>query len=190
MTVRWHVTMSLDGFIAAPGDAMDWVFEYFQSSPMEQETVASTGAVLVGRRSFEVGRRDREANKPSGEVFGEEDRWSGSQFVLTHSPPADVTDPATTFLSGDITEAVARARAAAGDKGVLVIGANVARQCLDAGLIDEILVHLMPVLLGDGVRLYGGPGFARVELEPVSSQPVGRQTDLRLRVRTATEART
>lgn len=180
MSVVWHTTMSLDGFIAGPDDAMDWVFEYFEGSPMQRETIATTGAMLVGRRSYEVGRRDKAASKPSGEAFGEEGLWSGPQFVLTHHAPDD--DPYTTFLSGDIAEAVAQAGAAAGGKDVLVIGADVARQCLAAGLLDEVRIHLAPVLLGDGIRLYGGPGFPRVELAPVMSQPAGRQTDLRFRV--------
>lgn len=183
MTVVWHVTMPLDGFIAGPDDAMDWVFEYFQTSSMEQDTVARTGAMLVGRRSYDVGRRDKAADKRTGEAFGEEGRWSGPQFVLTHHPPEDEDNPSVSFVNGDVAPVVERARAAAGDRNVLVIGADVARQCLAAGLVDEVLLHLMPVLLGDGVRLYGGEGFPRVELEPVSSRPVGRQTDLRFRVR-------
>jgi dihydrofolate reductase len=182
MSAVWHTTMSLDGFIAGPGDAMDWVFEYFAGSPMQQETIATTGAMLVGRRSYEVGRRDKAASKPSGEAFGEEGLWSGPQFVFTHRPPGDEDDPSDTFVSGDVAPVVAQARAAADGKDVLVIGADVARQCLAAGLLDEIRIHLAPVLLGDGIRLYGGPGLPRVELAPVSSQPVGRQTDLRFRV--------
>lgn len=182
MSVVWHMTVSLDGFIAGPEDTMDWVFEHYQASPMGDAAPARTGAMLVGRRSYDVGSRDKEAGKRSGDAFGEEGRWEGPQFVFTHHPPDGEPDPSVTFVSGDLAPVVERAKSAAGDREVLVIGADVARQCLAAGLIDEIRVHLVPVLLGDGVRLYGGPGWPRVELEPVSSEPVGRQTDLRYRV--------
>jgi len=63
-----------------------------------------------------------------------------------------------------------------------VLGANVAKQCVDAGLLDEVLVHVAPVLLGDGVRLFGGPGFGRVDLEPIGVERVGRLADLHFRV--------
>src|SRR3954454_23614513 len=101
-----NTTMSLDGFIAGPGDAMDWVFE--QAVPDEpdeaiDEVIATTGAVLAGRRSYDVGRR---AERPeTSEAFG--GRWQGPELVLTHHPPED--DPHMTFLSCDIREAVATA---------------------------------------------------------------------------------
>jgi riboflavin biosynthesis pyrimidine reductase len=74
------------------------------------------------------------------------------------------------------------ARAAAGTRNLEIYGANVARQCLDATLIDEIVVHLAPLLLGDGVRLYGGPGMAQVELERAALAESGQVTGLRFRV--------
>ena len=63
-----------------------------------------------------------------------------------------------------------------------MLGANVAKQCIDAGLVDEVPVHVAPVLLGDGVRLFGGSGFGRVDLEPISVERVGRLANLRFRV--------
>ena len=77
---------------------------------------------------------------------------SGPVFVLSHRPQDAPDDPKATFVSG-IDEALARARDAAGGKNVEIFGANVARQCLDVGFIDEVVVHLAPILLGDGVRL-------------------------------------
>jgi dihydrofolate reductase len=174
----WHVTMSLDGFIAGPDNAMDWVFEYAEPNPAVDEVIGTTGAILAGRRTYDVGRRD--VGKPSGEAFG--GAWTGPQFVLTHAVPDGFDDPSVTFLGGDITNAVNRALTAAGGRNVLVLGANVAKQCIEAGLLDEVLVHVAPVLLGDGVRLFGGPGFGRVDLEPISVERVGRLANLRFRV--------
>jgi dihydrofolate reductase len=177
-SVLWHVTMSLDGFIAGPGGQMDWVFEHAAPGAVVEEVIRTTGAILAGRRSYAVGERD--AGKPSGAPYG--GAWSGPVFVLTHEPPAGEPDPAITFLSGDIGDAVAKALAAAEGRNVVVFGANVARQCLDAGLLDEILIHVSPVLLGDGVRLHGGPGARRVDLQPISTELSGAVTTLRFRV--------
>jgi dihydrofolate reductase len=99
--------------------------------------------------------------------------------VLTHTPPQD---SAVTFLSGDIREAVATAIAAADGKNVTLTGANVARQCIEEGLIDEIIIYLAPVLLGDGVRLFGGPGTGRVNLERIGVAQSRQTTGLRFRV--------
>src|SRR5690606_29930802 len=87
-------SMSLDGFIAGPDDAMDWVFEYVTAGDAADDVMASTGAMLGGRRGYDVARRD--SGKPSGEAFG--GAWSGTGLVLTHRPPED--DPDTVFLSG------------------------------------------------------------------------------------------
>jgi dihydrofolate reductase len=176
--VLWHATMSLDGFVAGPGDAMDWVFRYPGPNAVADDVVRTTGAILAGRRSYEVGRRD--AGTSSAEVYG--GRWSGPRFVLTHEPPEGEHDPAITFLSGDVPDAVATALAAAAGRNVVVLGADVARQCIDHGLLDEVVVHLAPVLLGDGVRLFGAAGAAPVGLEKISAGESGQLTDLRFRV--------
>jgi dihydrofolate reductase len=172
-----QAAMSLDGFIAGPDHSMDWVFEY--ATPDEfPDVVAAAGAMLSGRRSYDVGQRD--AGKPSGEAYG--GAWDGPVFVLTHEPPA-ASPSRVTFLSGDIEAAVATARGAAGGKDLVIIGADVARQCLQHGLVDEILLLLLPVLLGDGTPLYAPGGLARIELEPISSRLAGSVTILRYRVR-------
>lgn len=88
-------------------------------------------------------------------------------FVLTHRPP-DLPDPDVTYLTGDIGEGVATALHAAGGKNLQILGADVAGQCLRRGLVDEILVYVLPVLLGDGIR-FSSPGLARIDLEPLSS---------------------
>ena len=171
-----QAAMSLDGFIAGPDHDMDWVFDY--TTPEEfPDIVAATGAMLSGRRSYDVGQRD--AGKPSGEAYG--GAWDGPVFVLTHEPPAQ--PGGVTFLSGDIGAAVAKARSAAGDKDLVIIGADVARQCLERGLVDELLLLLLPVMLGAGTPLYSPGGPARIDLEPISSRLAGAVTMLRYRVR-------
>jgi dihydrofolate reductase len=171
-------TMSVDGFTAGPGDAMDWIFDFM--APIEEEfpeIMAATGAMLIGRRTYEVGKR-MAANR--SEVTPAYD--GGAEFVLTHEPP-DPPDPGVTFLSGDIGEAVATALRAAGGKNLEILGADVAGQCLRRGLVDEILVYVLPVLLGDGIRFYSSPGLARIDLEPLGSTRSGAVTILRFRVR-------
>jgi dihydrofolate reductase len=176
-------SMSLDGFIAGPGDAMDWIFDFVApDSAWLTEIAAATGAMLVGRRTDEVGNRmdaDKERGAPSGD---EGYPFSGPTFVLTHKPP-DPPDPDVTYLTGDIGEAVATALAAAGGKNLELLGSDVAGQCLRRGLVDEILVYVIPVLLGDGIRFYSSHGLARIDLEPLDSTRAGAVTILRFRVR-------
>lgn len=176
-------SMSLDGFIAGPDDAMDWIFDFIEpTAAWMSEIAAATGAMLVGRRTDEVGDR-MDANKERGAASSDEGYpFSGPTFVLTHRPP-DPPAPAVTYLTGDIGEAVATALDAAGGKDLEILGADVARQCLQRGLVDEILVYVLPVLLGGGTRFYSSPGLARIDLEPVSSTRSGAVTVLRFRVR-------
>jgi dihydrofolate reductase len=166
--------MSLDGFIAGPGDAMDWIFDFSVQDEFP-EVMAATGAMLVGRRTYEVAKRMADGPHPP-------DYDGGAEFVLTHEPP-DPPDPEVTFLTGDIAEAVATALRAAGGKNLEIIGADVAGQCLRRGLVDEILVYVLPVLLGDGIRFFSSPGLARIDLEPLDSTRSGAVTILRFRVR-------
>lgn len=173
-------SMSLDGFIAGPGHAMDWVFDFLAPDEFP-EIAAATGAMLVGRRTYEVGRRMAAGKERGPASSGKTYPFAGPVFVLTHEPP-NPPDAAVTFLTGDIGEAVARARSAADGKNLEVLGADVAGQCLRRGLVDEILVYLLPVLLGDGIR-FSSPGLARIDLEPVSSTRSGAVTILRFHVR-------
>jgi dihydrofolate reductase len=177
--ILWHTTMSLDGFIAGPGDAMDWIFKYAYPKEELDEVIRTTGALLVGRRSYDVGRREEappEARKPYGGA------WKGPQIVLTHNPPNITEDPTITFLTSDISNAVARARKAAGEKNVVIIGASVARQCIDKGLIDEIFVHIAPILLGDGIPFFRRQGTAKTELEMIKFTKFETIVNIRYRV--------
>ncbi len=163
--------MSLDGFIAGPDHAMDWILDLMSAAAVP-EVMAATGAMLIGRGTYEVGKQ-----------MADEDTTydGGAEFVLTHEPP-DEPDPGVTFLTCDIAEAVATARNAAGGKNLEILGADLASQCLQRGLVDEILVYVLPVLLGDGVR-FSTPGLGRIDLEPFSNAQSGPVTVLRFRVR-------
>jgi dihydrofolate reductase len=172
--------MSLDGFIAAPGDEMEWIFDFMAPDEFP-EIAAATGAFLSGRRTYEVGKRMR-AGKEGGFASSDEPYpASGPEFVLTHAPP-EVPDPTVTFLTGDIEDAVTTALDAAGGKNLEILGADVAGQCLRRGLVDEILVYVLPVLLGDGVH-FSSPSLGRIDLEPLGSTRSGAVTILRFRVR-------
>ena len=145
------------------------------------EIAAATGAMLVGRRTWEVGER-MEADRMAAEKPDSGDYpVSGPMFLLTHRPLVP-PNPNVTILTGDIGEAVATALDAAGGKNLEILGADVAGQCLQRGLVDEILVYVLPVLLGDGIR-FSSPGLARTALEPISSTRSSDATILRFRVR-------
>ncbi|MEU3269607.1 dihydrofolate reductase family protein [Saccharomonospora sp. NPDC006951] len=174
-----HVSMSLDGFIAGPDHSMDWIFDYAGPNAEVDDVIATTGAILSGRRCYDVGR-DTSAPEETNEPFG--GAWSGPQFVLTHNPPADETDPSIRFLDCPVAEAVATAHAAAGGGNVLILGANVVQQCLDAGLVDDVLIHIAPVLIGEGTRLFG-PVARHIKLEPVSVTRAGKVANLRFALR-------
>ncbi|RAY10794.1 dihydrofolate reductase [Actinomadura craniellae] len=173
----YSATMSLDGFIAGPGDDMSWLTEHLGPNPMIDGFIGEIGALLIGNRSFRGDDPHRGTDK-AGEPFG--GGWSGPQFVLTHHIP-DTPVPGITFV-GDLAGGVAAAKAAAGDKYVNIIGADVARQCLAAGLVDEMLVPIVPVLLGDGVRLFDHPGGSKVKLERLGLAEVAQATMLWLKV--------
>ncbi|HET7037357.1 MAG TPA: dihydrofolate reductase family protein [Thermomicrobiaceae bacterium] len=173
----YSATMSLDGFIAGAGGDMSWLTAYFGWDPTVDALIAQTGALLVGRRTYR-GDDPLEGMPGEGEPFG--GGWSGPQFVLTHHIP-QTSVPGVTFVD-DLERGLALAKHAAGDTYVNVLGADVARQCLEAGALDEILVFIAPVLLGDGTPLFARPGGTNVKLETLSLTHTARTTNLWLRV--------
>ena len=172
----YSATMSLDGFIAGADGDMSWLTAYLGPDPTVDELVDEIGALLVGNRTF----RGDDPNKgtPNEGPFG--GTWTGPQFVLTHNVP-DTPVPGVTFVD-DLDRAVAAAKAAAGDKYVNVLGADIARQCIEARMLDEILVFIAPVLLGDGVRLFERRAGANVELERRSVSHTAKATNIWFRV--------
>ena len=175
--VLYSATMSLDGFIAGPGGDMSWLTEHLGPNPAVDEVISKIGALLIGNRTFR-GDDPHKGTDKEGKPFG--GGWTGPQFVLTHHTP-DTPVPGVTFV-GDLSTGLAMAKAAAGDKYVNIIGAQVARQCLDAGEVDELLVLIAPVLLGDGVRLFDYPGGTNIKLERISLTQAPQATNLWLRV--------
>ena len=154
--VLWHFSMSLDGFIAAPNHGMDWLTGFDGRAGIMEEYVATTGAVLGGRDGWE-------AYPDASITYGGE--WDGPVFVLTHHPEEITQGTGATFLTCDVTEAVRIGLEAAGGKNLEIFSASIGKQLLQLGLIDEIDLHIAPVLLGDGIRLYDNPGGAPILLD-------------------------
>jgi dihydrofolate reductase len=161
----YSAAMSLDGFIAGPGGDMSWLTEHAGGeNAAAARLLANLGAILAGNTTFGGDDPNRGTDKEG--AFG--GQYHGPVVVLTHNPPAD--PPADITFRTDLESAVAEAKAAAGDKYVTVLGANVAKQCLEAGLLDEVLVFVTPVLLGDGVPLFRHLGGMHVRLTPIPGE--------------------
>jgi dihydrofolate reductase len=171
--------MSLDGFIAGPGHDMSWTggAEYDTSSQFADEAARSTGAVLAGRGWYEVASAD-EGGAVAG-IYG--GAWSGPVLVLTHHPERLASD-ATVEAVSDLEAALARAEELAGDRAVSIFGASVARQVLALRRLDEIIVQVVPVILGDGVRLFGEAPAPQAKLKRTHVGSTGTLTDIRFRV--------
>jgi dihydrofolate reductase len=170
-TVRVDMSMSLDGFVAGPNtDAQhplgvggtrlhQWLFADPQDprdTAVSAEVRDSVGAVVLGRTTFDVGVG----------IWGDVP-YPVPSFVLTHRGREDLMMRSGTFsfVTGGVAEAVRRAVSAAGERNVEIMGAETARQVIAAGLLDELQINLVPVLLGDGVRMFPELGGDHVELE-------------------------
>jgi len=156
--VLWHFTMSLDGFVAGPNHEMDWMTGTSFRPGLVEEYVETTGAVLGGRDGWDH-------FPDTSSVYG--GAWHGPIFVLTHHPEDATPADGVTFLNCDPAEAVRIGLAAAGGKNLEVFSPTIGRQLLELGLIDEIDLHIAPVLLGEGIRLYDNPGSAPIRLHRV-----------------------
>jgi dihydrofolate reductase len=174
--VVWHITTSVDGYIAGPDDDMDWMGDYELASPVGAEVIESTGAILAGRRWHDLAIARWDGRRG---IYG--GNWKGPVFVLTHEPPAEPPDPEIAFLSDGIEQAIATARDAAGGRDVGILGANTAQQAVAAGLVDELVIHVVPLLLGGGIRLFG-PELQAVRLERLYVGQSGDATDFGFRV--------
>jgi dihydrofolate reductase len=164
----YSATMSLDGFIAGPGGDMSWLTDLLIRSDVElDDLISNIGALLVGKNTFTGD--DPNAGTESEGAFG--GTWHGPTIVLTHHPE-HATDPDLMFAT-DLDTAVSLAKEAADGKYVNILGANVAKQCVEAGLLDEILVLIAPILLGDGVRLFEHSSGHQVKLEPINPEATG-----------------
>ncbi|WP_242902819.1 dihydrofolate reductase family protein [Actinomadura terrae] len=158
--VLWHFSMSLDGFVAGRNHTMDWMTGTPSRPGLVREYVETTGAVLGGRDGWDAIVDDQ---RPYG---GE---WDGPIFVLTHHPEDARPAEGVTFLNCDVAEAVRIGLDAAGGKNLEVFSPTIGRQLLERGLIDEIDLHIVPVLLGDGIRLYDSPGGEPIRLDRIGA---------------------
>jgi dihydrofolate reductase len=144
--LQYQCAMSLDGFIAGPNGDMSWLSDQSASADTEATNplVAEVGAVLSGSRTY----HGDDPNAGTDKEGGYDGQYTGPTIVLSHHLPE--TSPAGVTFVNDLEKAITTAKAAAGEKLVSVLGADVARQCIEIGALDEILVYLIPVLLGDG----------------------------------------
>jgi dihydrofolate reductase len=201
--VTLDISMSLDGFVAGPNrtveqplgtggeDLHEWIVglaSWRESHGLEggtrsadddivKDQLGSAGAVVMGRRMFSGGEGGWDDDPVADGWWGDEPPFGVPVFVLTHHPRPTLTKQggtSFTFVTDGLEAAVEQARAAAGDRDVAVAGgASTVQQCLRAGILDEMRIHLVPLLLGDGVRLFGGPESKerRLELAGVVDSP-------------------
>jgi dihydrofolate reductase len=184
------ISTSVDGFVAADGVRVEapmgdggerlhhWLMDTTDGRNREMLTrgIERLGAVITGRRNYEMSIRWWGADGPTGAA-------RVPVFVVSHSTPDQSPENGVyTFVDG-ITSALAAAKAAAGHKLVSVMGgANIAQQFLRAGLVDQIQLHVVPILLGSGMRLFEHIGRGAVELEVAEVVPTSAATHVRYRV--------
>jgi dihydrofolate reductase len=182
--LRLDITMSLDGFVAGPNQTLEhplgeggerlheWAFaavswreqhglsggEANADSDVVQESLDATGAVVMGRRMYSGGEGPWTDDPNADGWWGDDPPFHVPVFVLTHHARETLVMKGGTsfiFVTDGIESALAQAREVAGDKDVLAAGgATIAQQYLAAGLLDELQIHVVPLLLGDGVRLF------------------------------------
>jgi dihydrofolate reductase len=180
-----EMTMSLDGFVSGPdvrvgqplgleGERLhEWLFSPDNDVDREatDEIFDTSGAVLMGRRVFDT-----------IEGWGDEDPFGRPCFVVTHRAHEERVRGATnyTFVTAGLTTALEQARVAAGKKDVTIMGgAQLAQQYLEAGLVDELRIHVAPVLFGAGTRLFDLAGMGQTDLELTRFASSPKATHLR-----------
>jgi dihydrofolate reductase len=180
--VYFDVSMSLDGFIAGPnvgvenplGDRGELLHEWMfagktdeESAEFEEQLFRPCGAMVIGRRMLDVGI----------DPWGDDPTFHMPVYVLTHRPHEPVVKRGGTtyyFLTGGLLSVLEQARAAADGKDVVIGGgANIVQQCLAAGVVEEIRLHLVPVLLGAGTRLFRDVGRLKVATRSSDTGPGG-----------------
>ncbi len=186
-------SMSLDGFVAGPNDDVDRVFQWYftgettqtvksgdQDFQMSQggaelieEAGKTTGALVTGRRTFDIAH-----------AWGGRHPLDVPVVVVTHRIPQEWVKEGSpfTFVTDGVEHTVAEAQRIAGEKSVAVGTPSIAQQCLKAGLIDEIQIDLVPVLLGEGIRLFDQLGLEPIELECTNITPGPGVTHMNFRV--------
>jgi dihydrofolate reductase len=189
--VTFDISMSLDGYIAAPnrrpdeplGDNGERLHDWaFSGDAVGREVLSrgvdSIGAVICGRRTYDDSIRFWGADGPTGAA-------RLPVFVVSHDAPSDVPEGGVyQFVSGGIEQALGEAKSAAGDKNVSVMGgADIGQQFIRTGLVDELSIHLVPVMFGGGTRMFENLGEQLRELEVIEVVPAPTATHLRYRLR-------
>jgi dihydrofolate reductase len=169
-----HATVTLDGFMADTQGGVDWMSDFAS---------ADADGTLVNKVMEEIGAIVGGANKTQTIEEGEMPYGGMLKvpvYLMTHSAhePIEKDGVAHTFVVDDITQAVEAAKKDAGDKSVSLLGGSISRQCLKLGLVDEIQLHVVPVLLGDGISLFGGLG-ERINLERIETAAFASENHLR-----------
>jgi dihydrofolate reductase len=175
-------SMSLDGFVAGPNDDVSRVFQWYFAGE-------TTHTVKSGAEDFEMSESGAESIEEAGKTTGAlvtarrtfdiAHAWGGKHpmdvpvVVVTHNIPQEWVKEGSpfTFVTDGVEHALAEAKRIAGDKNIAVGAPSVAQQCLKLGLIDEIQIDLVPVLLGEGIRLFDHLGNVPIELESTSINP-------------------
>ncbi|MBK8024750.1 MAG: dihydrofolate reductase family protein [Chloroflexi bacterium] len=175
------MTMSLDGYVSDPKGGLGQLYpdmDALHNSEVLQEEIRTTGAVILGRTSYDMA--------PDPDFYADGYEYQTPLFVVTHRVPdrkPKENDRLTiTFVTEGIERAVEMAKAAAGDRNVLLIGASMNQQGLNAGLVDELHMGIMPVLLGSGLRLFDHVPPARFRMEKIRVLEDGERTDIWYRV--------
>jgi len=186
------MSISVDGYAAGPNQRLDapfgdgvgevlhaWMFDEPDANAAEVAAITDAGAFIMGRNMFDPGRGDWDLSWTGW--WGPEPPYHAPVFVLTHHerPPLEMAGGTTFhFVTGGIAEALERARAATGDRNVSIAGgAATVNQYLAAGLIDELRLHIAPVVLGRGERLF--VGVERTDLIQVDVRHTGLVTHIR-----------
>lgn len=172
-----HATVTLDGFMADVDGGVDWM-NGFPSAPGDEDVIAR----ITKELGAIVGGANKTQTIDDGEIpYG--GMLKVPVYLMTHSAhePIEKDDITYTFIVDDITQAVESAKQAAGDKWVSLLGGCISRQCLELGLVDEIQLHVVPILLGKGISLFAGLS-KRIKLERVATSAFASETHLRYRV--------
>lgn len=146
-----HLVISLDGFIAKEDESdYEWMFKYGgdEPDPLAEDVINNLGAVILGNKDFRLNLVTEDALPYGGKDV--------PQFVVTHNQrdPLKIGNLTFQFITGGVEETIRRAKEAAGDKKVAILGASISQQALNLGLVDEILLHQVPLILGKGLRLF------------------------------------
>ncbi|WP_240231396.1 dihydrofolate reductase family protein [Devosia lacusdianchii] len=171
--VIWHTAISLDGFAADVNDSLKFMMAYetTEPNPLVDEVVANIGCTLGGRRGYDISRNwDEEP-----EAYGEE--VTVPEVVVTRRPFPD--DPKYVFANGnDLPGAVAKAKAMANGKMVVILGPTLGSALLRAGLVDQIFLQVAPVMIGAGVKIFADTGEPPVQLKRIHLSQTGQTTNM------------